>query len=260
MHNSAALSKKNAFWYAKNYYGVEDDIFPVFEKLDTPFLDALLLKKDTPNSKPRHLFDAMMGRGRHAVRYAVKGLRVWGNDYNKHMVRIVKKSKTRFRLSSKQLRLTNYDVTSLPIPDDSFDVSIAMFSAVGTIPKSRKRQMALNEMARVTKPGGIVIIHAHNRLDCFLKPEFFPWLFFSYKDYYFRREKNFEIGDMVTSYNGLHDMFNHFYSPSEFKKSFKKAGLHVVQEEYMEYAQKRFLRSPLKKLLADGFIFVGRKR
>ena len=84
MKHSPALSKKNAAFYAHNYYKIEDDILPVFEKLDTPFLDKRI-------KRGMNVLDAMMGRGRHAVRYAKKAT-VWGNDFNPHMVDLARKS------------------------------------------------------------------------------------------------------------------------------------------------------------------------
>jgi ubiquinone/menaquinone biosynthesis C-methylase UbiE len=246
MEHSPVVKGKKAKWYAEHYYIVEDDIVPVFEKMDTPLLD----KKLKPGMK---VFDAMMGRGRHAIRYAQKGCRVWGNDFNPHMVAYARKSA---KYLNANVKLTTLDATTLKgVPSNSFDATIAMFSAVGTIPKSQNRQKAMNQFSRITKPGGIVIVHAHNRLDTFFKPSWWDWIFQSYVN----PPKGTELGDMTTDYNDLKDMFNHFYSPGEFRNSFKKAGLEVIEEHYMHYPTRRFLSGPLKKFKADGFIFVARK-
>lgn len=247
---SPAVDPKNAQWYAEQYYKIEDDVLAVFEKLDTPFLDKRL--------EPGMLvFDAMMGRGRHAVRYAKRGCKVWGNDLNPHMVRHARDAARAAHVPPGRLKLTNLDATHLEgVPSDHFDVSIAMFSSVGTIPGSRNRQRAINEMARVTRPGGLVIIHAHNRLDALFEREFWPWV----KEMYFSRPKHLERGDIITDYNGLEGMFNHFYSPGELRESFRKARLAVVEEHYQDYAARKEISGPLRKLRADGFVFVGRKR
>lgn len=244
MKQSPVVGRK-AKWYAKNYYSVEDDIIPVFEQMDTPFLDKRIKKE-------MRVFDAMMGRGRHAIRYALRGCKVWGNDFNPHMVAYARKAAKKIGL---KMKLTAFDATNLKsVKSNQFDATFAMFSAIGTIPRSSNRQKAMNEFARVTKKNGIVIVHAHNRWDTFLEPAFWDW---TVKTYLWPGK--LERGDMVTDYNGLTNMFNHFYSPREFRKSFENAGLKVVEEHYMDYSTKRFIKGPLCKIKADGFIFVGRK-
>jgi ubiquinone/menaquinone biosynthesis C-methylase UbiE len=243
LEKSPAVEKRIAKWYADNYYSVEDEIIPLFEKMETPFLD----KRIKPGM---HLFDAMMGRGRHALRYAKRGCKVWGNDLNPYMVAHVRKAAKHLKVKP---RLTVLDATSLrSVKSSQFDVVIAMYSALGTIPQAKNRQKAMNEFARVCKPGGVVIIHAHNRLDTFLKPAFWDWIIEGWLGRH-------APGDMVTSYNNLDDMYNHFYTPGEFRNSFAKAGLKVAEEAYMHYPTKRWLKGPLRKLKADGFIFVAIK-
>lgn len=246
MKHSPVVQGEKAKWYAEHYYLIEDDIIPVFERMDTPLLDKRL--------KPgMRVFDAMMGRGRHAIRYAKRGCHVWGNDLNPHMVEHAKKSA---KYLDAKMRFSALDATKLRgVPSDHFDATIAMFSALGTIPGSANRQKAMREFARVTKPGGLIIVHAHNRLDTFFKPAFWDWVFKSYL-----RPGKLETGDMVTSYNELKDMFNHFYSPREFRRSFAAAGIDVMEEQYMDYQGRRFLKGPLRALFADGFIFIGRKQ
>jgi ubiquinone/menaquinone biosynthesis C-methylase UbiE len=240
-----ALAKE----YADKYYEIEDDIFPIFEKLDTPLLDTLI--------KPgMHVMDAMMGRGRHAIRYAKRGCTVWGNDLNQHMVAIARKGAKIAHVPKGKIRFSVLDACTLNgVPKNHFDATFAMFSAVGTVPGSKNRSKAIASFARVTKPGGIVIVHAHNRLDCWHKPDWFSWIFKST----LRPDKGLETGDMVTDYNGLADMFNHFYTPAELRRDFRRAGLDVVEEHYHAYDPPHTLRGPLKRLRADGFVFVGRR-
>jgi len=232
--------------YADDYYSIEDDIFPIFEKLDTPFLD----KRIKPGIK---LFDAMMGRGRHAIRYAARGADVWGNDLNPHMVAIAKKAAKKAKL---RMRFSSLDACTLRgVPKDKFDMTIAMFSALGTIPKSANRQKALLAMARVTRPGGVVIVHAHNRLDAFFKSGFRLWAIQTTLN----PGPGLETGDSVSDYNGLKNMFNHFYTPGEFREEFRNAGLIIEEESYWDYEKKKILTGVLRKFFADGFVFVGRK-
>lgn len=246
---SPAVESHTAAWYAKNYREIEDDIGPVFEKLDTPFLDERL----KPGMK---VFDGLMGQGRHALRYAKRGCIVHGNDLNPHMVAFATAEAKRLRIPEKNLKLTVGDATRLKgVPSDRFDAALAMFSAIGTIPGSANRQKAMDELSRVTKPGGIVIVHAHNRWDTFFSHEFLPWTIRTYTIPVGTLEK----GDIIADYNGLEGMFNHFYSPRELRRSMRKAGLEVVEEAYLAYHPPAFLKGVFRKVRADGFLFVGRK-
>jgi ubiquinone/menaquinone biosynthesis C-methylase UbiE len=244
--HSPVVTGEKAAWYAKHYYAVEDDIMPTFEKLDTPFLD----RKLTPGML---VLDAMCGRGRHAIRYAKRGCVVEANDLNPHMVHHAARLAKAARAT---IRWHNIDASRLRgIPANRYDAVIAMFSAVGTIPDAARRQDALRAFARVVKPGGIVIVHAHNRWDTFFKPSWWPWVA---RTYLFP-EKGLITGDMVTHYNGLQDMFNHFYSPREFRDAFRAAGLRVLEERYEDYEKRKARTGIARKLFADGFTFVAEK-
>jgi SAM-dependent methyltransferase len=55
------------------------------------------------------------------------------------------------------------DGTTLPFPDDSFDLSFTICVLHHVPPVERQRFM--HEMARVTRPGGIVAVIEHNRFN-----------------------------------------------------------------------------------------------
>ncbi len=243
---SPALEPEVAQWYAEKYYDVEDEVLRVFEPLETPILDRHI-------ANGMRVLDAMMGRGRHALRYAGRGCAVWGNDLNPHMVALVGKAAEAAALS---LTLTALDARDLRgIEDGAFDVSFAMYSSLGTIPGSAHRQRAMDEIARVTRQGGLVVIQAHNRLDTFFERDL---LAAALRGQFLPRE-GMERGDILLDYHGLKDMRNHLYTPGELKESFERAGMRVVEEHYMDYANVRMIDGTFRKLQADGFVFVGKK-
>jgi SAM-dependent methyltransferase len=54
------------------------------------------------------------------------------------------------------------DACDLPFEDDTFDVSVSM-STFDHLPTAKARQMAVDQMARTTRPGGWVIVTVANR-------------------------------------------------------------------------------------------------
>lgn len=63
-----------------------------------------------------------------------------------------------------QIRIEVADATSLPYPDEYFDVAFS-FSTLEHIPEKQKREKAFKEISRVTKKGGYVIITVPNKLN-----------------------------------------------------------------------------------------------
>jgi SAM-dependent methyltransferase len=64
------------------------------------------------------------------------------------------------------LQVTRADVRDIPFPTDTFDVVYSM----GTIEHFDETQKAVDEIARVLKPGGRAIVGVPNRHDPFLRP------------------------------------------------------------------------------------------
>jgi SAM-dependent methyltransferase len=97
------------------------------------------------------------------------------------------------------------DVRDLPFRDASFDAIYSM----GTIEHFAETERAVEEMARVLKPGGRAIVGVPNRYDPFLRP-LFAALLQAVGLYGYGYEKS--------------------YSRRALKQMLEKAGLHVVAE------------------------------
>jgi SAM-dependent methyltransferase len=101
------------------------------------------------------VLDVSSGRGTQALHYArTFGVSVTGIDIADEMIRVARARAARERLSSR-VRFELGDSQKLPFPDASFDAVINE-CAVG-IPDDS--QAVLNEMTRVVRPGGAVVIH-----------------------------------------------------------------------------------------------------
>lgn len=78
------------------------------------------------------------------------------------------------RDDSARLRTHHADVSDLPFPSQSFDLAVAL----GLIPWVVNPSDAVRELARVLRPGGLLIVSIDNsrRLTYLLDPSFNPWL------------------------------------------------------------------------------------
>jgi SAM-dependent methyltransferase len=240
----AVETERTSKEYAGSYYETEQDMKGYFD------FDTKVLKKHF--RKKGKLFDATMGAGRHVLEFAKLGFEVEGNDYNKHMVEFVRKELKKRKLNA---RLYDYDITKLSkIRSNKYDYVVCMCSSLGCIPGSENRQKAMNELARVAKLGGLVIVHVHNSLSDkgrFDFPEVLRMLFF--------RERDLEFGDAYYSYGPLDKAFVHMYTAFEFSKSFRKAGLKVIEKIYLNKKQDGVYKGMFKILKSEGFIFVAKK-
>lgn len=105
----------------------------------------------------KHVLDVSSGKGTFACYYAEEfGCNVTGIDINKEFINISKK-KVEERGLSNLVEFEIGDSTNLNYPDNYFDV-VVNECAVG-LTVINKPQTILNEMYRVVKPGGSVVIH-----------------------------------------------------------------------------------------------------
>lgn len=115
------------------------------------------------------------GAGLLAVDLARRGLRVQAIDAVEAMIEQARQYADQAGVSA-QLALSLGDACNLAFADASFDLVVAL----GVIPWLEQPERALEEMARVTKPGGYLIITTANRagltnlLDPLLNPALAP--------------------------------------------------------------------------------------
>ena len=107
------------------------------------------------NLKDKNVLDVSCGRGEFACYYAKNfGAKITGIDINPEMIKSsINRAKREGVEASTEFKVA--DALALPFEDNSFDVVINE-CAVGLTPDPQK---CLDEMARVTKSGGYVVIH-----------------------------------------------------------------------------------------------------
>ena len=239
------MQEKNSKRYALNYYKDEAESAGHF-KLDTKILDGLFKKKGK-------LFDSTMGRGRHVLHFAKKSFEVHGNDYNPFMIEMVREELLRNKLKA---RLYNLDATNLSkIKNNSFDYVICMYNSIGSIHRNKKRQKAINELGRIAKTGGIVVVHAHNIYSDLFRLTNILWTLKGF----FPFRKEIEKGDYFFEHESLDETYQHLFTLREMMNHIENAGMKAEKIIYLDKNQNRVYNGVLKHLISGGFVFVCRK-
>ena len=134
-----------------------------------------------------------------------QGARAYGIDISEPTVIQARGAFDAGRGARRGLRGTVGDVRDLPFRDASFDAIYSM----GTIEHFSETERAIQEMARVLKPGGRAIVGVPNRYDPFLRP----------------------LVATVLQAAGLYGYgYEKSYSRRALKRMLEKAGLEVVSE------------------------------
>jgi|ERR1700694_435738 len=113
--------------------------------------------------------EAGCGAGFMAVEMVRRGYRVEAIDTSQAMVELARRTAASAGVSA-ELRVDTGDACALAFPDASFDLVVA----IAVLPWLRRAEPAIAEMARVTKPGGHLILTADNRarLNTLLDPRY----------------------------------------------------------------------------------------
>lgn len=161
---NAYFQSQSSFW--KDLYA-RDGVFPEIirdrQAAVLNWIDRLAL---APGSR---VLEVGCGAGFMAVALAQRGLRVHAIDPVEAMVELARRHAAEAGVAG-PLSVAIGDVYTLAFEDGSFDLVIAL----GVIPWLERAEQAIQEMARVTRPGGYVIVTADNRVR--LNHILDPWL------------------------------------------------------------------------------------
>ncbi len=104
----------------------------------------------------QRILDAGCGNGRHAIACLEKGHEVVCSDISEGQLEMARKNCEKY-ISSGNIEFVKADLLELPFDDNSFDgvMAIAVIHHLKTRPERTK---ALQELTRVCKPGGKVLV------------------------------------------------------------------------------------------------------
>lgn len=147
------FQSRSTFW--KDIYaskGVFAETIRDRQRAALAWIDSLVL---TPGSR---VLEVGCGAGFLTIALAQRGFRVHAIDSVAEMVEQTRRLVAQSELTN-LVSVDGGDVFALPFEDGAFD----LVSALGVIPWLEQPELALQEMARVSRPGGHVIVTAANR-------------------------------------------------------------------------------------------------
>ncbi len=164
---------------------------------------------------PGHeVLDICAGTGDLSLAFARAGARVIGSDFCAEMLSLARRKSIRH---DNPPTFLGADAERLPFLDDAFDITSIAFG----IRNVQDPLRGLQEMCRVTRPGGCVVV-----LE-FTRPK--AWVLGSVYGFYFRRVLprlgSLLTGDRSGAYQYLHDSVMAFPEREQFVDLMHRAGL-----------------------------------
>ena len=173
------------------------------------------------------VLDAGCGCGQYAEFVKERGGEYFGADVSKELIGIAKKRHP-------GLKFQTASVLNLPFPKNLFDKVYAI-ALLHAIPSQEFRTQALEEMKRVLKRGGLLILSVWDlyrkkkKRGLILKFAFLKLL----------GKSKLDFGDILTNWQGISDCYFHCFTKEELKKAARKSGFEVVEEGKFSLGKKQ---------------------
>jgi SAM-dependent methyltransferase len=208
-------------------------------------------------TRPGLIIDLGAGTGRALVPFARKGFRGLAVDISLPMLRVVGRKAAAESLPIDRLRANLAELDCLR--DGSADYCVSLFSTLGMVRGRASRRRALAHVRRVLKPGGLFVVHVHNRWYNLFVPGGAGWIM---RNLLAATLGNEEAGDKVYDYRGIPNMCLHLFTRGELSRELRRAGLSIVEFIPLDTVRRHALPHPwwLGRLRANGWIVVCQRR
>lgn len=174
-----------------------------------PFMEKVMEFK---NFRGKNLLEIGCGLGTDLLQFARGGATVTGVDLTPASIELVKR---RFNLYGMKVNAKVADAENLPFSDNTFDV-VYSFGVLHHTPNTQK---AIDEVYRVLKPGGRIIIMLYHRASMHVV------LGTLYAKLTGKINSNADATeDWVRVYDGEHNPLGKAYTRSQIKKMFRHFG------------------------------------
>jgi len=184
------------------------------------------------------ILDVACGNGRHSIELAKRNFSVTGLDIAKGMILLARRKACVFRIP-----FVVGDMVHLPFRSSTFDAAICMWNSLQDVLGVAQRKIAVQEMSRVVKQGGTVLIDLPNPYWAQKSrkhlEEKFRWPGGEDRDYCFEER----VG------NERFRVFLHYFSHQEIEDALVAADLRVI-ERYGDYSlDAKFLSNESEKCI-----------
>lgn len=110
------------------------------------------------------------------------------------------------------------------IPGATLDAAVCLFSTLGMIPLQVDRQRFLQSVSMALKPGGVLLIHAHNWWVQKNNKQGIQWMVY---DFWRRFIRNKDYGNRDAQYRGIPGVKIHMFGWNEIESELNRFGLQV---------------------------------
>lgn len=184
-------------------------------------MDQQLVEQWLP--EPGRVADLGCGTGRIALSLARRGFEVLGVDLSCESLQVAleKAEGEGLRLSAIEGNLCELDC----IADQSCDVALLMFATLGMVSGRENRAQILTHAARILKPGGRLVLHAHSIWSQRIARAGRWWIL---RDLWRRLIGSTSAGDTFQDYRGIPGMYHHLFTRGELLGLLKQSGFKPV--------------------------------
>jgi len=219
--------------------------------------DEAILMEWTPKS-PGRVLDLGCGAGRHSLLLGANGFEVVAVDLSQPLLREVKR-RTYDAGLARRIAPLRANLRRLEcLADASFDLAVCLFSTLGMVRGADHRAAVVRQVARLLKPDGSLILHAHNLWLNLRVPGGRRWLLGQLGsalagDPYW--------GDRSACYRGVANVVVHLFTWGELVGLLRSAGLRVVRQLPLHEATARPIPAPwlFPNIRAGGWILQARR-
>ena len=189
---------------------------------------------------PGRLIDLGCGTGRLAIALAQQGYQVTAVDLSAEMLRVVGEKSHAAGVHVECLQANLVELECLA--DGAFDHAACLFSTLGMIAGADARRRFLAHVRRLVRPGGVFVVHVHNR-------RFHVWtragrrlLWRNWRRSLTGREARGDF--LMPPHQGLGSFPMHLFTRGEITEVLRQAGFDVVHVRPLSLGRDGLLCAP----------------
>jgi len=217
-------------------------------------IDEDFVRKHGPSSG--RLLDLGCGTGRLLVAQARRGFWCLGVDLSEEMLAVAAAKARDENVAVACVRANMVELACLQ--DGVFDVAACLFSTLGMVVGADNRSRVLAHVFRLLKPGGVFILHVHNRWFNFWHPQMRGWLV---RDTLLSLLGRGAGDHAMPAHGGSGGLTLHLFTRHETLALLRDAGFRVTTVAPISLAPDGKLRCPylFGRLRAYGYLIAATK-